>query len=88
MADRKILCGKDGCTGVIAVISGERTVTLKRGDQSITTTGNHWSTIATCPKYEDHRTSVVVNEGKLDTTYLTLKEAEEDEHKEDDKKDE
>lgn len=76
MAVKKILCSDPNCNNVIAHQISDKTVELKRLDQMTTATGSNWSLLATCPKHPEHKTSLVVNDGKLDDAELRFKEEE------------
>jgi hypothetical protein len=84
MAVKKILCSDANCDNVIAHQLTDKTVELKRLDQMTTATGDNWSLLATCPKHPEHKTSLVVNAGKLDESELRYKDA--DKNEEDDDK--
>ena len=74
MAVKKIKCADPHCDGIIAHQISDKTFELKRTDQMVTMTGNHWSSMATCPKNPAHQTSIVVTEGKVDASELRYKE--------------
>ncbi len=79
MAVKKIQCADLHCDGIIAHQISDKTFELKRTDQMVTITGNHWSSLATCPKNPAHQTSIVVTDGQVDTTVLRYKEGDSDE---------
>lgn len=74
MAVKKIQCADPHCDGIIAHQISDKTFELKRLDQGVTMTGNNWSSLATCPKNPKHQTSIVVTDGKVDTSELRYKE--------------
>jgi hypothetical protein len=74
MAVKKLLCSNPNCDGVILHQISDKTFELKRLDQTVTMTGDHWSSMATCPKNPKHQTSIVVNDGKVDASQLRYKQ--------------
>ncbi len=74
MAVKKIQCADPHCDAIIAHQISDKTFELKRTDQMVTMTGTHWSSLATCPKNPTHQTSIVVTDGKVDTSVLRYKE--------------
>ncbi len=74
MPVKKIQCADPHCDAIIAHQISDKTFELKRTDQFITTTGSNWSSMATCPKNPAHQTSIVVTDGKVDTSMLRYKE--------------
>jgi hypothetical protein len=74
VAVKKIQCADPHCDGIIAHQISDKTFELKRTDQMVTMTGNHWSSMASCPKNPEHRTSIVVTDGKVDASELRYKE--------------
>ncbi len=74
MAVKKIQCADPHCDAIIAHQISDKTFELKRTDQMVTMTGNHWSSMATCPKNPAHQTSIVVTDGKVDTSVLRYRE--------------
>ncbi len=74
MAVKKIQCADPHCDGIIAHQISDKTFELKRTDQMVTMTGNHWLSLATCPKNPAHQTSIVASEGKVDTSELRYRE--------------
>ncbi len=83
MAVMKIQCADPHCDGIIAHQISDKTFELKRTDQMVTMTGNHWSSMATCPKNPGHQTSIVVTDGKVDTSVLRYKQDDESDPDED-----
>ncbi len=74
MAIKRIQCADPHCDAIIAHQISDKTFELKRTDQMVTMTGNHWSSMATCPKNPAHQTSIVVTDGKVDTSVLRYRE--------------
>jgi hypothetical protein len=71
MAVKKLLCANSSCDGVFLHQISEKTFGLERLDQTVTMTGDHWSSMATCPKNPTHQTSIVVSDGKVDPSICT-----------------
>ena len=84
MAVKKILCSDPNCDTVLAHQLTDKTVELKRLDQMTTATGENWSLLATCPKHPEHKTSLVVNDGKLDDSELRFKEEQKEDSEDED----
>ena len=74
MPVKRIQCADPHCDAIIAHQISDETFGLKRTDQMVTMTGNHWTSMATCPKNPAHQTSIVVTDGKVDTSVLHDKE--------------
>jgi hypothetical protein len=72
---KKILCSKEGCSGVFAHQLSPRSIEIGRNNQKFLMTGLNWTMFGTC-NWCSSRTSVTCENGKINEDELRYKEEE------------